>query len=96
MINLNVFFDVQQPHEAEFIKLLNHMVIESNKEHGCEMYQLYRNAHNPYQYTLIEHWTTQGDLDAHAESEHWKHFDATVNDYLTVPYEEHHYTEIPA
>ncbi|MCV7440655.1 hypothetical protein H7K33_00280 [Mycobacterium paraense] len=30
MIILNVFFDVAQEHEANFLKLLNHMVVESN------------------------------------------------------------------
>ncbi|PWJ26342.1 quinol monooxygenase YgiN [Branchiibius hedensis] len=94
MIILNVFFDVQQQHEGEFVKLLHHMVVESNKEKGCEFYQLHRNVAEPLSYHLIEHWTTQDDLDAHAQSKHWKHFDKTVNDYLNSTYDEHHYREI--
>lgn len=94
MVILNVFFDVRQADEGAFVKLLHHMVIESNKEKGCELYQLNRNADEPLSYNLIEHWATQDDLDAHAKSEHWKHFDATVNDYLLSKYEEHHYKEI--
>ena len=38
MITLNVFFDLKQESEAEFVKLLNHMIIESNKE-GCRRWQ---------------------------------------------------------
>lgn len=94
MVILNVFFDVQQQHEGAFVKLLHHMVVESNKEKGCTLYQLHRNVAEPLSYNLIEHWETQEDLDAHGETEHWKHFDATVNDYLDTHYEEHHYTEI--
>lgn len=95
MIILNVFFDVKQEHHAEFLKLLTHMVIESNKESGCELYQLMQNHIEPYSYMLVEHWQTQEQLDAHAETPHWKHFDKTVNDYLFSDYEEHHYKEIP-
>ncbi|ALC30056.1 putative quinol monooxygenase [Streptomyces bacillaris] len=95
MIILNVFFDVSQEHEAEFLKLLNHMVVESNKEDGCHLYQLWRNAHDPYSYTLIEHWESQEHLDAHGRTPHWIHFDDTVNGYLKSDYDEHHYTEIP-
>lgn len=94
MIILNVYFDVKQEHEAEFIKLLNHMVIESNKEHGCSMYQLFRSSYDPYLYTLIEHWDTQEDLDAHGKTPHWINFNDTVNNYLKSDYDEHHYVEI--
>ncbi|MGW2689846.1 putative quinol monooxygenase [Streptomyces sp. NPDC001414] len=55
MIILNVYFDVAQEHEANFLKLLNNMVVESNKEDGCSLYQLWQNAHDPYSYALIEH-----------------------------------------
>ncbi|MFE2571580.1 putative quinol monooxygenase [Streptomyces mirabilis] len=52
MIVLNVFFDVAQEHEANFLKLLNRMVVESIKEDGCSLYQLWRNDHDPYSYAL--------------------------------------------
>lgn len=94
MVILNVFFDVKQEHEGAFVKLLHHMVVESNKEQGCTLYQLHRNVAEPLSYNLIEHWDTQEDLDAHAQTTHWKHFDATVNDYLNSQYEKHHYQEI--
>lgn len=96
MVILNVFFDVAQEHEARFLKLLNHMVVESNKEDGCSLYQLWRNAHDPYSYALIEHWETQGHLDAHGRTPHWIHFNDTVNGYLKSDYDEHHYEEIPS
>ena len=94
MITLNVFFDLKQESEAEFSKLLNHMVIESNKEDGCVLYQLWQNAHDKYSYTLIEHWESQKHLDAHATTPHWNAFNETVNAFLKSNYDEHHYTEI--
>lgn len=94
MIILNVFFDLNQESEADFLKLLNHMVIESTKEDGCALYQLWQNAHDPYSYTLIEHWETQEHLDAHAQSAHWIEFNDIVNTYLKADYDEHHYVEI--
>ncbi|MEU5382011.1 putative quinol monooxygenase [Streptomyces sp. NPDC002387] len=95
MIILNVFFDVAQEHEAKFLKLLNHMVVESNKEDGCSLYQLWRNAHDPYSYVLVEHWETQEKLNAHGKTPHWIDFNDTVNRYLKSDYDEHHYSEIP-
>ncbi|OBG97400.1 hypothetical protein A5697_18870 [Mycobacterium sp. E3251] len=95
MIILNVFFDVAQAHEADFLKLLNHMVVESNKEDGCGLYQLWRNAHDPYSYVLVEHWASQESLVAHGKTPHWINFNDTVNGYLKSDYEEHHYNEIP-
>jgi quinol monooxygenase YgiN len=95
MIILNVFFDVAQEHEAAFLKLLNHMVIESNKEDGCTLYQLWRNANDPYGYVLVEHWMSRESLAAHARTTHWTEFNDTVNSYLKSEYDEHHYTEIP-
>ncbi|MFG3065024.1 putative quinol monooxygenase [Streptomyces sp. NPDC048231] len=95
MIILNVFIDVAQEHEAKFLKLLNHMVVESNKEDGCSPYQLWRNAHDPHSYVLVEHWETQGHLDAHGKTPQWIDFNDTVNGYLKSDYDEHHYNEIP-
>lgn len=94
MITLNVFFDVRQEHHAAFLKLLTHMVIESNKEDGCRTYQLLQNHIEPYSYMLLERWETQEHLDAHAQAPHWKHFGGTVNGYLDEDYDEHHYREI--
>jgi len=95
MIILNVFFDVAQEHEADFTKLLNHMVTESNKEDGFRLYQLWRNASDPYNYVLVEHWETQEALTAHGRTAHWIAFNDTVNEYLKAKYDEHHYEEIP-
>lgn len=76
------------------MNLLNRMVIESNKETGCLFYQLFVNDHDRWSYALVERWAGQEELDAHTQTPHWKHFDATVNQFLNSEYEEHHYEEI--
>ncbi|TXS58357.1 hypothetical protein EAO69_42375 [Streptomyces sp. me109] len=39
MITLNVYFDVAQEHEAGFLKLLHHMVVESKREYDEYHYE---------------------------------------------------------
>lgn len=94
MITLNVFFDVKQQSEADFIKLLNHMVLESNKENGCISYQLWQHAHDKYSYVLTETWESKEHLSEHARTKHWIAFNDIVNTFLKNNYDEHHFTEI--
>jgi quinol monooxygenase YgiN len=37
------------------------------EEPGCEQFDLFQNAENPDQLLLVERWTDQASLDAHAE-----------------------------
>ena len=95
MVILNVFFSVKEDSKEKFLELLNTMVVESNKEDGCQFYELWRDTRRENQFSLIEHWRDQNALDAHARTKHWIHFNDTVNGYLTENYAEHHYKEIP-
>jgi len=94
MIILNVFFKVKDGHEAAFLRLMNGMVVRSNKEDGCDLYQLVRYEHSKYDFALIEHWKSKEHLNSHGKTPHWINFDNTVNTYLAEPYDEHHYEEI--
>jgi quinol monooxygenase YgiN len=40
---------------------------EIRKEPGCEQFDLFQNSENPDQLLLVERWTDQASLDAHAE-----------------------------
>lgn len=40
---------------------------EVRKEPGCEQFDLFQNTENPDQLLLVERWTDQASLDAHAE-----------------------------
>ena len=39
----------------------------TQQEHGCEQYEIFQSAVNPDRLILMELWTMQADLDAHAE-----------------------------
>ena len=95
MVILNVFFNVKEGSRQKFLQLLDTMVVESNKEDGCLFYELWNDIKRPGHFSLIEHWRYQQALAAHAKTQHWIHFNRTVNDFLEDKYDEHHYTEIP-
>ncbi len=76
-----------------FLKLLDHMVVESNQEDGCLLYELWKDTRRQNWYALIEHWRDQGALDAHARTKHWIHFNDTVDEYLQEHYGQRHYSE---
>jgi quinol monooxygenase YgiN len=56
MIILNVFFNVKENSKEKFLRLLDTMVIESNKEDGCLFYELWYDVKRRDQFSLIEHW----------------------------------------
>lgn len=95
MITLNVFFNVDSNRVNDFLDLLTDMVEKSSAEDGNSYYHLLHDQTQTNRYTLIEHWDSQESLNNHQKTDHWKHFDKTVSNYLTTDtYEEHHYQEI--
>ncbi|ENW93744.1 putative quinol monooxygenase [Acinetobacter sp. NIPH 298] len=94
MITLNVFFNVNSEKRAEFLNVLNNMVVESNKEQGCLIYKLWQDTNAVDSYVLIELWENKEVLSKHQQTPHWIAFNDVVNSYLTEPYDEHHYQEI--
>ncbi|TWU38716.1 putative monooxygenase YcnE [Novipirellula aureliae] len=60
--------------EPHLLELLKGMVAESKKEHGCLAYDLYQQTHNPREFSLMERWESEEDLEAHKQSEHFKYF----------------------
>lgn len=95
MITLNVFFNIKPACRVEFLKTLNNMVTESNKEDGCHIYKLWQDTANESSYALIELWESKESLIKHQQTPHWISFNKIVNTFLSEPYDEHHYQEIP-
>jgi quinol monooxygenase YgiN len=52
---------------SEFARARAPRHAEARKEPGCEQYDLFQNTENPDQLLLVERWTDQASLDAHAE-----------------------------
>ena len=53
-------------------ELLKSLVLPTRIEAGCITYQLYQNEADPTDFTFIEEWTNDEDLDAHLASDHLK------------------------
>ena len=52
---------------SELAKAMAARCTEVVKEHGCEQYEIFQSAVHPDKLILLERWTTQAALDAHAK-----------------------------
>lgn len=71
--------------EAELESLLRGMCAPSRAEGGCVTYNLYRKADGGGAFHFFEIWKTQGDLDEHRETPHYKNFRAKLGDLVESP-----------
>lgn len=53
-------------------ELLTSLVLPTRMEEGCVTYKLYQNEADPTDFTFVEEWTSNEDLDAHLASDHLK------------------------
>ena len=56
--------------QEELRKVLTELVGPTRKEDGCIRYQLFRNNVDPQDFTFIEEWKSEADLDAHLKKPH--------------------------
>lgn len=52
---------------AELAQVFRGRCREAMQEPGCEQYELFQSVLNPDRLTLLERWSDQGALDAHAK-----------------------------
>ena len=52
--------------------LLKSLILPTRIEQGCITYQLLQNETDPTDFTFVEEWTSDEDLDAHLASDHLK------------------------
>lgn len=55
---------------SELGELLRSLVPPTRSEKGCIQYDLLQNQAEPADFTFVEVWASQADLDAHLASEH--------------------------
>ena len=59
------------PEKVEQLKaVLNGLVEPTRAEKGCLRYELLQNQADPTDFTFVEQWVTEADLEAHLASEH--------------------------
>lgn len=50
--------------------MLTSLIEPTRKEKGCIAYQLLQNTEDPTDFTFVEEWDSQGELQIHLKSEH--------------------------
>jgi len=75
-------------------ELLKSLILPTRIEQGCITYELYQNEADPTDFTFIEEWTSDEDLDAHSESDHLKNFAAEGASLLAAPPDVRRYAHV--
>lgn len=62
---------VARPGKVEELRVLLQGLVEpTRKESGCVSYELLQNRTDPTDFTFVEEWSSEADLDAHLQSAH--------------------------
>jgi quinol monooxygenase YgiN len=86
---------VAKPESVEDVRqALTGMIDPTRAEEGCVTYELLQNVADPTDFTFVEEWASQSDLDRHAESEHIRTGRERVKDHLAKPSDVRVYTLI--
>ena len=56
--------------EEELRALLRGLIEPTRREPGCVTYELLQNKAEPTDFTFVEEWNSEADLDAHLQSPH--------------------------
>ena len=72
--------------ENQLRDLLRGMLAPTRAEVGCKLYELYE-SDSKGRFYFYEIWESQGALDLHASSAHFKHLEKTVGDLVQGPFE---------
>lgn len=59
--------------EDELRALLQGLIEPTRREPGCVVYELLQNKTDSTEFTFVEEWNSDADLDAHLQSEHLRH-----------------------
>lgn len=58
----------------ELKSILEKLVVSTNKEKGCILYDLQQDISNSASFVMIEYWESKEALDLHMEQPHFKEF----------------------
>lgn len=72
---------VKEDEIQKYLELVKSMVIETRKESGCIVYELYQDVNNDKIFTIIEEWESLDALDLHKNSKHMSEIIPKINLY---------------
>jgi quinol monooxygenase YgiN len=86
---------VARPGRVEELRVLLEGLIEpTRKEPGCVTYELLQNTADPTDFTFVEEWRSNADLDAHLQSPHLQHARSRLPDLAAVDPDIRRYTVV--
>jgi quinol monooxygenase YgiN len=79
---INARITVQPEAVAEFLEYARVIVVASNLEAGCLVYNLYQEVGNPSAFIFYEEYVSQEAVDFHNSTSHFKTFISQITDLL--------------
>ncbi len=80
--------------EDELRELLRGLIEPTRKEPGCVTYELLQNKTDPTDFTFVEEWRSDADLDAHLQSPHLQHARSRLPELTAVDPDIRRYTVV--
>jgi quinol monooxygenase YgiN len=69
----------------DFIAAAREMIEKSNKESGCNFYQLYQDPYDNSKFIFIEEYKNQSAVDTHFSTEYFNAFGPKVSELVAGP-----------
>ncbi len=70
---------------SETRTLLEGFIEPTRKEKGCVLYELHQNTGDPTEFTFIEEWDSEDDLENHLQSRHIESAFSTIAEICSAP-----------
>lgn len=80
--------------EDELRVLLRGLIEPTRREPGCVTYELLQNTANSTDFTFVEEWRSEADLDAHLQSAHLQHARVRLPDLAATDPDIRRYTVV--
>lgn len=85
MVRVVALFKAKPDKIEELREVLTAFVGPTVKEKGCVFYQLHQNLADPTDFSFLEEWESEEDLNAHSQSEHIQAGRKKLPDLLSAP-----------
>jgi quinol monooxygenase YgiN len=69
----------------DFIAAAKEIIEKSNKETGCDFYQLYQDPYDNTRFIFIEEYKNQAAVDAHFATDYFNAFGPKISDLVAAP-----------
>jgi len=87
MIALQAYMKVSPMKRDQFLAQIQEVLSGSRAEEGNIQFDLFEKTEEPNTFVLLERWKDQQAVDFHHETDHFKKFVKSAENFLTVPLE---------